>query len=93
MGKMVATFRKDPDEVLDYQFDWSEWLQSGETISTSTWEVETGITKDSDTNTTTTTTIYLSSGTDGETYTITNTIETNVSRTAVRSAEVVVEDR
>lgn len=28
---------KDPDAVLDYQFDWSRYLQSGETIVTSTF--------------------------------------------------------
>jgi len=30
---------KDPDAVLDYFFDWSEWLQDGELIETSTYIV------------------------------------------------------
>jgi len=46
----MTRFLKDPDAVLDYGFDWSDWLADGETISTSTWTVETGITKDSDSN-------------------------------------------
>jgi hypothetical protein len=50
---------KDPQAVLDYGFDWSKWLGT-DTISTSTWTVPVGITKDSDTHDTTTTTIWLS---------------------------------
>lgn len=75
-------------EVLDYTFDWytNGWLESGETISTSSWTVAAGITKDSDSNTTTTTTIWVSGGTSGQTYKLTNTITTSNSpqRTGVR---------
>lgn len=31
---------KDPAAILDYQFDWSQWLASCETILTSTWTVD-----------------------------------------------------
>ena len=58
----VSHFVKDPDEVLDYSIDWSTWLDS-DTISSSSWTVESGITKDSDSNDTTSTTIWLSGGT------------------------------
>lgn len=66
---------KDPDAVLDYEIDWSTWLGS-DTISTSAWTVPAGLTKDSDTNTTTTATIWLSGGTAGEVYELTNHIVT-----------------
>jgi hypothetical protein len=66
---------KDPDEVLDYQIDWSGRL-GDDTIVTSTWFVPEGITQDSVLDTTTTTTIWLSGGTDGESYDFTNRIVT-----------------
>jgi len=64
---------KEPGEILDYSIDWSDWL-GGLTISTSTWSVPSGITKDADSNTTTTTLIRLSGGTWGQTYELSNTI-------------------
>ena len=33
----AAKFIKDPDAVLDYQADWSDWL-GDDTISSSSWE-------------------------------------------------------
>lgn len=66
---------KDPDEVLDYQVDWSARLGT-DTIATSTWIVPAGITKDSDDHTATTATIWLSSGVLGATYEIQNRITT-----------------
>lgn len=30
---------KDPESVLDYSIRWDQWLQTGETISTSTWSI------------------------------------------------------
>jgi hypothetical protein len=33
---------KDPDAVLDYLFDWSDWLAEGENIASHTVEVESG---------------------------------------------------
>jgi len=91
---MAKTFVrvKDPDAVLDYQFDWSEWLGS-DTISTSTWTVPSGITKDSQSNTTTTTTIWLSGGTAGGEYTVTNQIVTAGGRTEDRSFTIKVQNK
>ena len=81
----IPTKLKESAEVLDYTFDWaSQYLVTGDTLSTSTWLVPTGITKNSDTFTTGTTTIWLSGGTDGVSYTITNTVTTAGGRTAVR---------
>lgn len=73
---------KDPNAVLDYAIDLADdgandgsttdtgWLQ-GDTISSVTWTVPTGITKDTNTNTTTKATIWLSGGTAGTDYLIT----------------------
>lgn len=84
---------KDPDAKLDYGFDWSDWLSTGETISTSTWTVPTGMTQDSSSNTTTIATVWLSGGTVGITYRLINKIVTSQSRTEERSIDIVVENR
>lgn len=89
----MATYYKDVDAVLDFGIDWSSWLDAGETISTSTYTVGTGITKDSDSNTTTASTVWLSGGTEGSSYIITNEIVTSDSRTDQRSFTVKVVER
>ena len=90
---MSSEFTKDPDAILDYQFDWSDWLGSSDTISTSTFTVETGLTKVTDTKTTTTTTIWLSGGTVGQTYGVANRIVTAGGRTEDRSIMIHVTNR
>ena len=81
---------KDPDSIIDYGLDWNSttygpWLATGETITTSTWIVPTGLTSVSESNNTTATAIFLSGGTIGETYTLTNRIVTSAGRTEDRS--------
>ena len=71
----------DPNDVKDYTLDWgARRLAEGETITTSTWTVPTGITSDDDSSTTTTTTVWLSGGTAGEHYRITNHVVTSQGR-------------
>jgi len=83
---------KDPDSILDYVVDWSEWLGS-DTVSSSTFTVGTGLTKDSESNTTTTATVWVSGGTANSSYTVTNRIVTAGGRTADRSFVVKVVER
>lgn len=83
---------KDPDEVLDYTIDWSARLDTGETITASTWVVPPGITKDSDTFASTATVIWLSGGTAGSTYALTNRITTSDSRTMDMSVQLPVSE-
>lgn len=84
---VIPTHFKDPDEVLDYGFDWSDWLDEiGDTISTSAWEKDSAsLTVTDETKTTTSTTVWLSAGVLGETYFVTNRIVTVGGRTADRS--------
>jgi hypothetical protein len=90
----LAVYRKDPDSVLDYGIDWgTEFLDSADTISTSTWTVDSGITVDSTSNDTTTTKIWLSGGTADEEYTATNKIVTADGRTAERSILILVVEK
>jgi hypothetical protein len=70
---------QDPDATLDYVIDWSTWL-GADTISDSSWSATSGITIDSDSNTTTTATVWLSGGTPGQTYAVTNHIITAAGR-------------
>ena len=88
----MKLFRKDPSAILDYSIDWSLWL-NGDTIATSSWTVPTGLTKVSDTKNDSSTTVWLSGGTLGQTYTVTNRITTANGRTDERSIIIKVEDR
>ncbi len=92
MADINTTLVKDPDGVLDYGFDWSAWLVA-DTISTSVWTVPVGLTEDSESETTTTTTIWLSGGTPGQLYTITNRVVTAGGRTDDRSFKLRVQER
>lgn len=75
----------DPQAKLDYPVDWSTWLAGGETITASTWTVPAGITKDSDSFSDTAALAWLSGGTAGQDYTITNHIVTSAGREDDRS--------
>ncbi len=83
-------FTKDPDAELDYRRDWSKWLPEGDTIETSTWLVPDGITSESESHDDTTATIWLSGGTVGQSYEITNRITTTEGRTDDRTFTVAI---
>lgn len=81
--RIGSFIEKDPESVLDYSFDWSDWLDDGDTIVTSLWAVQTiagdtsALTIDSNTFVNTgVTTAVMSLGTAGNNYTLTNTITT-----------------
>jgi hypothetical protein len=80
---------KAPSEVASYRVLWATELGS-DTIATSTWEVPTGITKDSDSFTSNTATIILSGGTSPVTYTLKNTIVTTGGDTFVQYVTITV---
>jgi hypothetical protein len=81
---------KDPDEILDYQIRWANRLID-DTIASSTWEVPAGITEEDNSFADYRTYIWLSGGTAGETYTITNRITTAAGRTMDQSVSITVE--
>jgi len=83
---------KSASSVLDYQHDLSLLLGS-DTIASSNWVVDAGITIDSETNTTTTATVWLSGGTTGQTYKLKNTVVTNGGRTYVREWYLRIQDQ
>ena len=88
-----AIYTKDPDAVLDYAFDWSTWLATGETISSHVVTADTGLTKDSDSESGGIVTAWLSGGTAGTSYNVACKIVTSDSRTEERSVTILVEER
>jgi len=99
MTDAARTCKKDPDARLDYGFDWDAaapigpWLADGETILTSTWDVPAGLTLDAESNDDTQTIVWITGGTAGNSYTLTNRITTSAGRTDDRSIIIIVEDR
>lgn len=106
--RVEGTKRKDPQAVLDYGFNWRDlededgpWLESGEIITSSTWTITAD---DEDANTTPLvadstdddgerTIVWLSGGTAGVSYIVTNSIETDGDRKEDRSFCIVVTHR
>ncbi len=95
---------KDPTGILDYTFDWApltnesgttDWLVSGDTISSYVITAESGITVDNDTlsNESTSVTVWLSGGTAGAIYTVACKITTIGGRTDKREADIRVIER
>jgi hypothetical protein len=81
---------KDPDEVLDYEIDWSSRL-GADTILVSTWSIPSGLTAGSSTNTSTKATVWLSGGTANTQYTITNRIVTTAGRGHDQQVSILIE--
>ncbi len=102
---MAQAWVKDPDEVLDYLFDFaaltngtgeSDYLQSGETILTQTVTTTAGITAESIaiTHNGTCVLFWLRGGTAGApSYTITVEIVTTNARIVERSQTIKVKER
>ena len=91
---MSFQVKHDPDAKLDYGCDWSDWLPTGATIATSTWTVTpTGPTLSADSKSTTATVVWVSGGTAGTVYTLTNRITDSDGRIDDRSIRLVCEER
>ncbi|MFJ4828412.1 hypothetical protein ACIP79_00500 [Streptomyces sp. NPDC088747] len=90
---MATDWLKDPDAVLDWVWDWSDWLAPGETITTSDFTVSAGLDLDSDSNTLSSATAWLSGGEPGTPYLVANRITTSAGRTDERSITIRVKNR
>jgi hypothetical protein len=90
---MAIKFKKDPDAVLDYTLNWTDWLVSGDTITAATSTPDSGITVDSTSFTTTATTTWLSGGTAGTTYSVVVHVTTDDGREDDRTITIAVQDR
>lgn len=74
-------YDKDPDARLDYTLNWDTWLTPlGDAIIASEWDVPAGLTSDTPSFTATAAIIWLSGGTHGSYYTVSNSIVTAAGR-------------
>lgn len=80
---------KDPNETITFGVDWSEYLGAA-TISSSSWIIPTGVTQVASSNTTSKATIMLGGGTLGNTYRITNRINTSAGEMLDQSIDIEV---
>ncbi|HVX91188.1 MAG TPA: hypothetical protein VHC20_06220 [Candidatus Paceibacterota bacterium] len=84
---------KDSDAILDFEFNYEEWLSPSEEIVSYVITASPGITVDSDSNTTNKVTVWLRGGTAGVPYTVACRITTNQSRTDERTMTIRVLNR
>ena len=72
-GRPTQVPTKDPNAVIRYGIDWSDYLGT-EQILSSGWIAEGAIVIESDSHDTTSTSVLLSGGTSGTRYKVTNRI-------------------
>jgi len=91
----TALFTKDPHAIMDYSVDWSDWLNSTDTINSSTWITASGITASSSSvdSSNKITTVRLQGGTANGQYRVTNRITTTAGLQTDRSIYIMVEER
>ena len=83
------SYEQDPDDRLDYVFNWARWLD-GDVIASSSFAVASGLTNDGASKTESKTQIWLTGGTNGQTYAVTNSILTSGGRRKDRTINVLV---
>lgn len=92
-GTSVAkVIHADDGDDLDYQYDWDDVLDDGETIADSVVEPPDGITAHNQTDGVTTVDVWFSGGTPGRNYRIPNRITTSAGRVYERNIELRVRD-
>lgn len=74
------TFKKYSTAVLDYKWDFEDYLESGETITSASTTADSGITIDSTTSGSSAITVWLSGGTSKEDYKVGVHIHTSLDR-------------
>lgn len=82
MSRLI--YPKTAAELLDYGWDWSSWL-GVDTLLSSAWIVDAGITVSGQSNDESSTKLWLSGGDLAIRYRITNRVTTLAGRTAERS--------
>ena len=92
----MASYLKDPDEVLDYSMDWSARLPAGDTVESAVWTLPTGITQPSGKSSQlagSVTTVWLEGGTAGSDYRVSCRVTTVADRVFERSIIIMVRNR
>jgi hypothetical protein len=89
----IPSFIKDPQAVLDFNWDWSAWLGEGETITDKSVTPDAGLTVNSSNINGAVVAAWLAGGVAGTTYTVACTISTSAGRTETRRIQIVVQLR
>ena len=81
---------QDPTAILDHPVDWSDWLQTGETITTATFSItpSSGVTLSGSSHTDTTSTVTVAGLAQGAIYRLSHHIATSVGREDTRSLTI-----
>ena len=90
---LTNQYTKDPSAILDWAYDWTDWLAAAETITNHTITADTGLTVDSSTEDAGVVTVWLSGGTAGENYKVACLVETSAGRTDERTIWIKVTNR
>lgn len=93
----MKTMIHDPDANLDYAYDWSDWLDTDETITDYTVTPPAGITLGTGTKAPAEdagiVTVWLSGGTTGQIYDVVCHIVTSAGREDDRTIRLLINDR
>lgn len=88
----TSSWTKDPAARLDYEIDWTTWLD-GDTLTASTWVSDSGLTVASSSYDDSKATVWLTGGTLGTRYKVTNHITTAQGRIDERTLTITIRDR
>lgn len=87
-------FKKDPNAILDYSFDWGPYLTPlSDSIISVAWVVSTGLTVVSSSSTSTSATAFISGGVVDATETLTCRVVTAAGRTDDRTISLKIVNR
>jgi len=91
----MTVLLKDPNASLDYSVDWSTYLEAGETLAGSAWQIDPAgaLAYAAVSFGATSATATLSGGTVGHVYRVTNRVTTSLGRIDDRSFILRVEDQ
>ena len=87
---MTYPFVKNPLTTLDYVYDFSVQMETGETISTSTLTVPAGLTEINTITGSQAVAVWLEGGTEGERYDVICTIVSDQGRTYSETLEIIM---
>ena len=87
----MSNFIQCPGSRLDYTVNWTDWLEEGDELTASTWSSSPQITFESATFTGVQATAFITGGTAGVTYTVTNSITTTAGRDHCQKFTLVIE--
>lgn len=85
---MLRSFYKAPNDVLDYEIDWSAWLK-GDPIASHTVTVPAGLTLKSSSASATAVTVWLAGAEAGVAYEVRCRIKTAAGREVERALTII----